>query len=123
MGTQRHIVIAFDRDSAVLSADHQRAVADAAARWLAGEDVELVSSGPFGASRSAADRHAVSVRRATAVQNALIAQGVPAQQIAVDIGCTITGVPVSEVDARDRPRPFPIVIAPRLYTQSTCPEM
>lgn len=120
-------VIAFDRDSDTLTAALQEELSAAAARWLAGDDVELALGGGFGASRLLADRRAVSIHRATAVQDALIARGVPHDEIVISDGCPMFVMLPEHLRVPtppDRRRPFRIVIDPPLYSENDyCPEM
>lgn len=120
--TPARSVIAFGSDSDALTPDLQQELSSAAARWLAGDDVELVLEGPFGEARLLAERRAVSIRRANAVQDALIARGVPHEEIAIIDGCTFYGALVENVRPvmpPDRRRPFRIVFDPPLFERCT----
>jgi OOP family OmpA-OmpF porin len=76
-------LVFFDFDSSQLTADAQSIVATAAADALAGGSPSLNVTGHTDRSGSDAYNQALSIRRATAVQNALIAGGVPAGIIVI----------------------------------------
>jgi OOP family OmpA-OmpF porin len=76
-------LVFFDFDSSQLTADAQSIVASAAADALAGGSPRLDVTGHTDRSGSDAYNQALSIRRATSVQNALIAGGVPAGIIVI----------------------------------------
>jgi OOP family OmpA-OmpF porin len=80
---EKSYLVFFDFDSSQLTADAQSIVATAAADALAGGSPSLNVTGHTDRSGSDAYNQALSIRRATAVQNALIAGGVPAGIIVI----------------------------------------
>jgi outer membrane protein OmpA-like peptidoglycan-associated protein len=76
-------LVFFDFDSSQLTPDAQSIVATAAADALAGNSTRLDVTGHTDRSGSDAYNQALSIRRATSVQNALIANGVPADLIVI----------------------------------------
>jgi OOP family OmpA-OmpF porin len=76
-------LVFFDFDSSQLTADARSIVATAAADALAGGSPRLDVTGHTDRSGSDAYNQALSIRRATAVQDALIADGVPAEIIVI----------------------------------------
>jgi outer membrane protein OmpA-like peptidoglycan-associated protein len=79
----RTYLVFFDFDSSVLTPDAQAIVQSAAADALAGNSARLDVTGHTDRSGSDAYNQALSIRRATSVQNALIAAGVPASLIVI----------------------------------------
>jgi OOP family OmpA-OmpF porin len=80
---EKSYLVFFDFDSSQLTPDAQSIVATAAADALAGGSPSLNVTGHTDRSGSDAYNQALSIRRATAVQNALIAGGVPAGIIVI----------------------------------------
>jgi OOP family OmpA-OmpF porin len=79
----RNYLVFFDFDSSQLTPDAQAIVASAAADALSGGSPRLDVTGHTDRSGSDAYNQALSIRRATAVQNALIANGVSAALIVI----------------------------------------
>jgi outer membrane protein OmpA-like peptidoglycan-associated protein len=79
----RSYLVFFDFDSSQLTPDAQSIVATAAADALKGGSPRLDVTGHTDRSGSDAYNQALSIRRATSVQNALIANGVPADLIVI----------------------------------------
>jgi outer membrane protein OmpA-like peptidoglycan-associated protein len=80
---EKSYLVFFDFDSSQLTPDAQSIVATAAADALAGNSARLDVTGHTDRSGSDAYNQALSIRRATSVQNALIANGVPADLIVI----------------------------------------
>jgi hypothetical protein len=81
-GSKSYLIF-FDFDSSVLTPDAQSIVATAAADALAGGSPRLDVTGHTDRSGSDAYNQALSIRRATAVEDALVADGVPADIIVI----------------------------------------
>src|SRR5690606_3867775 len=79
----RSYLVFFDFDSSALTPDARSIVASAAADALAGGSPRLDVTGHTDRSGSDAYNQALSIRRATSVQNELIANGVPADIIVI----------------------------------------
>jgi outer membrane protein OmpA-like peptidoglycan-associated protein len=76
-------LVFFDFDSSNLTPDAQSIVATAAADALQGGSPRIDVTGHTDRSGSDAYNQALSIRRATAVQNALVADGVPVASIVI----------------------------------------
>jgi len=80
----RPVVIYFDHDSSSLNDDAKTRVARAFKRWQQGAAPDLTIAGHADSSGSVDYNNAISLKRANRVRDALIALGVPADQISTE---------------------------------------